>query len=284
MNDVNALQKALHRAVVAILRPLVRLLLRHGISFQAFADMARWVYVDVAHEDFALAGRKPTKSRVAVLTGLSRRVVDETLRQPVPGGEVEQCQYNRAGRVLTRWATLPGVDHFDSPYRRLPMQADDGPSFEWLMKQTGNSDTPVRAMLDELQRLGAVSVDAKAGVVNLIKGYYEPLEATVGSCEILGLSAGALLDTIDNNLSGGTVVPRYQRTIYSDRLPLEVLPMLKREISRKAQELEEEIDREITRMEVPVDQDAPPGGMHVAGLGLYYFELPDGQNNTPTGG
>ena len=60
---------ALRGALEQLLRPLCRLLLRHSVSFSAFADMAKRVYVDVALKDFSLPGKKPTTSRVAVLSG-----------------------------------------------------------------------------------------------------------------------------------------------------------------------------------------------------------------------
>jgi len=40
--------KAVSAAVTNILRPLVRLLLRNGIPYGTFSDIAKRVYVDVA--------------------------------------------------------------------------------------------------------------------------------------------------------------------------------------------------------------------------------------------
>ncbi|MBU6434954.1 MAG: hypothetical protein KJS98_16735, partial [Nitrospirae bacterium] len=62
-------------AVTVLLRPLVGILLRHGIPCDALCSVARHLYVRVATEEFTLPGRKQTMSRVSILTGLPRKEV-----------------------------------------------------------------------------------------------------------------------------------------------------------------------------------------------------------------
>ena len=69
------LRQALNQAVVQLLRPLVKVLLRHGVAYDEFAELARRTYVDVAERDFTLHGRKQTASRISVITGLNRKEV-----------------------------------------------------------------------------------------------------------------------------------------------------------------------------------------------------------------
>jgi hypothetical protein len=64
---------ALVAAIFRILRLLAHLVLRHRIPFGVMADVVKQVYVDIAFEEFGLSGRKQTTSRVAILTGLSRK-------------------------------------------------------------------------------------------------------------------------------------------------------------------------------------------------------------------
>jgi hypothetical protein len=59
-------------ALAVLLRPLVRILLRHGIPCDVLSAVARQVYVRVAAEEFVLPGKKQTTSRVSILTGLTR--------------------------------------------------------------------------------------------------------------------------------------------------------------------------------------------------------------------
>ena len=54
--------QALTAAVERVLRPLFRILLRNHMSFKAFVDIAKHVYVDVAAEDFGIPGKKTSVS------------------------------------------------------------------------------------------------------------------------------------------------------------------------------------------------------------------------------
>ena len=64
--------QVLYAAVARILRPLIHILIRNGISYGTFADLAKWLFVDVAKREFAIEARKQTISRVSVITGLTR--------------------------------------------------------------------------------------------------------------------------------------------------------------------------------------------------------------------
>ncbi|HLN91214.1 MAG TPA: DUF6502 family protein, partial [Patescibacteria group bacterium] len=93
--------KAIAAAITKLLRPLVMFLLRNGVPYQTFADIAKRVYVDLATEKFDIPGRKPSKSRVAILTGLSRREVLRVKRLPAQDDLGAMDRINRAARVIT---------------------------------------------------------------------------------------------------------------------------------------------------------------------------------------
>ena len=58
-----------------LLRPLVRILLRHGVGFGEFADAVRATYLDIAKSELIPAGRPDTDARLALLTGIHVRDV-----------------------------------------------------------------------------------------------------------------------------------------------------------------------------------------------------------------
>lgn len=53
----NTINKVLTVAILRLLKPLVRVLLRQGISFGAFSDLAKKVYVEVAENNFSVDGK-----------------------------------------------------------------------------------------------------------------------------------------------------------------------------------------------------------------------------------
>ncbi len=69
-----------------ILQPLVRILIRSGISYGEVAELMKTVFVEVAARDFDLPDRKTSLSRIAILTGLTRKEVakqDDIIRSGV---------------------------------------------------------------------------------------------------------------------------------------------------------------------------------------------------------
>src|SRR4030043_94177 len=151
--------QALSAAVTTLLRPLVRLLLRNGVPYRTFSDLAKRVYVDVATEEFGVPGRKQSKSRVSILTGLSRKEVLRVKRLPGPNDMGASQRYNRAVRVISgggrdRIFTNESGDPVDLPFE------GGNASFKRLVRLY-SGDAPARAILDELLRVG--SVDGPAG-------------------------------------------------------------------------------------------------------------------------
>ena len=70
-------QQIITRSVMKILRPLARILLKNGVSYGVFTDLARKAFVTVATDDYGTRGRKASVSKVAILTGLSRKAVKQ---------------------------------------------------------------------------------------------------------------------------------------------------------------------------------------------------------------
>ena len=102
-----AIHEALHQTVLKLLRPLVRVLLNHGVSQAAFAEMSRQAFVDEGFAHMARNANKPTASGVAALTGLSRKEV-KRLNESDVGALSEAVQRrNRAIRVISGWVNDP---------------------------------------------------------------------------------------------------------------------------------------------------------------------------------
>ena len=263
--------KALTRAIQTLLKPLVRILLRNGISYGTFADLAKWVYVDVASREFAISSRKQTVSRVAVLTGLTRKEVQRLRELPGPHERDTAERYNRAARVIAGWRR---EQEFLDPEGRpapLPVSGETG-SFASLVRRF-SGDIPARAVLDELERVGAVR-QLEDGRVELVTRAYIPRTGEADKLHILGTDVSYLITTIDHNLRSGSPEARFQRKVAYDNLPDQALPLFRELSAKKAQALLERLDEWLARN----DRDAHPGvdgtGRNRAGIGIYYFEEP----------
>ena len=91
-----------------LLRPIVRFLLRQGVQWKDFAELAKEVYVEIARAEYGIEGRPTNNSRVAMLTGLSRREVGRVrdVLLEVRAHDDER-QGSRLARILTGWHADP---------------------------------------------------------------------------------------------------------------------------------------------------------------------------------
>jgi len=262
-------RRALRGALEQLLRPLCRLLLRHSVSFSAFADMAKRVYVDVALKDFSLPGKKPTTSRVAVLSGLTRKEVHRILAEPVLDGAEGFERYNRATRVLTGWAR--DAEFLDRRGRPRALEVDGAGSFAVLVKRY-SGDMPARAVLDELLRVGAVERTPE-GLLQPVTHGYVPQHSAIDKLGILGRDVADLIETIDHNLQHGAEDPRFQRKVMYAAIPAEALPAFRKLSGAQGQALLEKLDRWLAEHDVaPIAKEGEEAERARVGLGIYYFE------------
>lgn len=264
-------QNIVSAAIVKILRPLVRILLRSNIPFGAFADLAKRVYVDMATEEFALPGRKQTTSRVSILTGLSRKEVKRVRQLPQTTDAAFVERYNRGARVISGWIRDRRFADERGRPALLPVEGR-GTSFNRLVK-IYSGDVPARAVLDELLRVGAVE-RVPDGRVRLLTRAYIPGTDESGKISILGTDVSALLRTIDHNLQCSPEEARFQRKVFYDNLPEEALPELRKLANRQGQRLLERLDGWLSAHDRDVNPKIKGTGRMQAGVGIFYFEHP----------
>ncbi len=262
-------QKPLVAAVLKLLRPLARILLRNGVSFSTFSDAAKWIYVDVATKEFRIEGRKQSTSRVSVITGLSRREVMRVRRLPRPDVTASTERHNRAARVIAAWRREGDFLDAEGNPALLPMEGR-GATFSELVKRfSGN--VPSRAILDELIHVGAVErpVDGK---IRLLTRAYIPRGVEAHKLNILGTDVQYLISTIDHNLKPELTEPRFQRKVAYDNLPDEVLPRFRKRFAKRAQALLESADQWLARHDRDVTPTVNGMGRNRAGFGIFFFE------------
>jgi hypothetical protein len=267
----NNQRQVLLAAIGRMMRPLIRILLRNGISFQTFADIAKNQFVEVARSEFGIEGRKQSTSRIAVITGLTRKEVTRIFRLSFPGDQKAAERYNRASRVVSGWRR--DGDFLDSEGTPA-LLALSGPArtFQELVKRY-SGDMPYRAVLDELVAQGVVQRQGNMRVKLMERAYLPKADAAM-KLHILGTDTGYLIDTIGHNLRPGDSEPRFQRKVLYDNLPDEVLTALRRRSSKMGQAFLEKLDKIFSRHDRDVNPDAGGSGRNTAGIGIYYFEKP----------
>ena len=265
--------QALTAAIERVLRPLFRILLRNNMSFKAFLDIAKRAYVEVADSEFGIPGKKQSVSRVALLSGLTRKEVQRLLDAPVADDAETGERYNRAARVVAGWVRDPEFSDADGNPKVLTLQENTTPgraSFASLVRRF-SGDIPFRAVLDELLRVGVVE-KLDENRIRLKTRAYVPESGDVDKLNILGTDVSDLVSTIGHNLQHGATDPFFQRKVMYDNVPVEALQEFRRLSGAQAQALLERLDKWLSQH----DRDTHPGtggtGQVRTGVGIYYFE------------
>ncbi|NNE59284.1 MAG: hypothetical protein HKN35_00120 [Woeseia sp.] len=268
----DSVKQTLLAAFRVLMGPLVRILLRQGISFAEFSEVAKAVYVEVAVKDFKVAGRKATRTRIAVMTGLTRKEVKRVIDEAVKERYELKTNYNRLGRVLVGWHT---DSDFTGPYGlplelRYESQDPDELTFSVLVRRHSGDMSP-RSILDELIRVGAIR-EADSGWFRVLRREYIPEAQGVHNFERTGGVIRNFINTIDFNMT--KTAPgrgRFERqAVADDGIRLEDMPKFDAYLRERSQALLEEIDNWLTNLPKP----DPDKGDEVVrtGLGIYHYQ------------
>ncbi|MGJ8662543.1 MAG: DUF6502 family protein [Marinicella sp.] len=273
------LMDVIRQMLIQIFRPLVRILLRFNVPFHEVSDVLKWTYVDVSNKHFGLNGKLPTKSRVAVITGLSRAQVDMQMKIDLFKHDNSHRKWHRAGRVLTGWVEDRAfIDHHKKP-KILPLESHSEPDFKSLVDKYSGGAT-MKSILDELIRSKSVEVDAES-YVELIKPYYltENDPDDLQNIDFLGLSTQYLLETIDHNIDPDRSNPRFQRIILHDKLPKSLANIAESYARKKSQELANDVDEYIEHLIQYSDLEDQQDQVPYIGVGIYFYKSDDDNEN-----
>jgi hypothetical protein len=259
------MHKVLRNTLRRILMPLIRTLIRNGMSYGEFDQVARKAFVDVAFRDFATPKKKQTVSNVAILTGLNRKEVKRFHELDDDHAAGKTQQYNRVVRVLGGWINDPRYLRTDGNPRDLESEGSD--SFAELVKNY-SGDMPVAAMQKVLVSSGNIKF-AEDGKIRLLSHAYLPSDDPVEKIVILGADTSQLVDTIDFNLSAAEEDLRFQRKASNPQISPAAIPEIKQFLRRKGQAFLEEVDLYLSQHEADDDDSIE------LSVGVYYHETDD---------
>lgn len=260
-------------AVGVCLRPLARVLLRSGIGYKQFSELAKTAFMQEALGERDSRGRTTNVSRVAVRTGLSRKEVARLRTRLASGaasgsGDGDSVYYsNHAARVLQLWYSDSRFLTSSGSPVALPFGGDE-PSFSSLVRAAGG-DVPPGAVRAELSDASSI-VEAEDGLLQPVKRYFVPAdvreELVVGFTHIVT----PVLEGLARNTDLECTQPFIQRLAYSDRLMPSAVPLF-REVARdRASEFVQIIDDWLSSHEAKTDVVGDDNCR--VGLGVFYYE------------
>ena len=256
----------IHSALRRLLRPLVKVLISHGVVFPAVVELLRELYVDVAKNDFLVEGKEQTLSRMSLMTGVTRREVRRLIKQPM-ADDVSPHTLSLGARIMTHW--LGDETYLDKRGNPLPLPltaADDRPSLDRLVSSV-SKDVRARAVLDEWLRLGIVEMSGY--VVHLKNSAFIPQEGYEEKVYYFGRNLRDHIATGTHNLEG-KYPPLFDRAVYYDRLSSSSLEELRQFTHDHGAKLLLRVNRRARQL---ADKDAAADGDLKGRMtfGVYYF-------------
>ena len=258
------------RACRAMLRPIVRMLLKSGIVHRDFLNLTREVYVDIARAEFGLGGRPTSISRTALLTGLARKEVRRIADLMDAGDNLsfEPTARDRISRVLSGW--FQDEDYLTRDGQPLALPVDGlAPSFASLKAKYGG-DIPASAILRELLNCGTVEKDDD-GLVRPVYRNYAPNPADPEYISRAGSVIEDIGTTLVRNLYRKEDEPKWlERRATNTYIPEDLLPEFREMLIREGQGFLEGIDEWMTEHE---DRTGSNKTLRV-GIGMYIIKGP----------
>ena len=186
-----------------VFRPLVKILLRNGISFSEFSETTQEIFIEESIKDAWARGGNCSVARIAICTGIPRSTVER-----IVGAWAEDAEYggrNRSARItrlLTGWSTDPRYVGpygwpMDVPYE--PRSDAEPQSFVDLVTRYSGNTSP-QQMLTELLE-GAAIRQLGSGLFRLEnRAYIIPEAQTNESLNRFSMVVSNVIRTLDHNM------------------------------------------------------------------------------------
>lgn len=232
------------RAIDALLRPVVRICLRCGISTGEIRALIERAFVREAAQFLRDRGERVTLVRVSAVSGIARQSVKNLLaRSDDDLSPRSDTQLHRALRVLWGWHDDPDFYAADGQPREL-LVSGSASSFETLVKRYGGGVT-YQSVLEHLVSTGSVSVSVARGSpakrVRLLRADVHPESGTDASIDELFRVLGDVL-RVASRVRPESALPELKSHALRVAIPISAAGLASARLDRRAELVMQSID------------------------------------------
>jgi hypothetical protein len=243
-------------------------MLKNGITWSEFAEVAKTKYVDVATRRFGIRGRPTNISRVAILTGQDRREVSRIRRAMQEPKELRPVC--KPSQVLEGWHRDQEFLDADGQPRDLELESEAA-SFGQLVRRYAPS-IPHVAMLKQLRAVGAVE-DLEEGKVRVVKRAYVPKVLSEDHIALWGSVLHDIGATWEYNLMREpSQRSRFERRAVNLQVDREAVPAFREFLETEGQAFLERMDDWLSAHELPPTEKNTLRRRIRLGVGVYQIE------------
>jgi hypothetical protein len=253
------------------LKPVIHVLLRCGVTWQEFCDLAKTAYVDVASTKFGKRGRPTNVSRTAILTGLTRRDVRLQRERLESAAPPDRLYASKASRILSAWHQESAFLDADGRPLPLPLTGDKA-TFVALLRFCGAGDVRPPTVMRELLAAGAIR-KREDGRLEVLQRNYIPKATDEQLIRLWGTVLTDVANTYVHNMTRtARTPPRFERAAKNERIPLAVQPAFREFLEREGQAFLERVDAWLTENEANDGESDPGAPTTRMGAGVYQIE------------
>jgi hypothetical protein len=259
--------KSITHFLSRVFRKVVRLVIG-SVSLPALTEILKAIYVEEAQKKLTREGSKPTKSAIALITGLDTRVVTSVLSQNLDA-TIQNQNVNPENDLIDMWSSDP---FFQNPETGEPASlpiSGRGRTFQGLVLRAIGRNITVNTVMDRLLLGGSIKVNrGDVDTVELVSTSYLPLsDDRVRHTEIGLLEASRVLSAVIHNMNSDPKIRVPQQGRWTYRMPAEKY----KEFRKKIKEL---LGKQIKEGELLLEEfeetTKQPGQMTV-GIGWYQW-------------
>ena len=266
-NGYNKTQIALIKAVSMLCKPLIQLLIEKGVTFPQFRELIKELYVEVADTHFSLDDKKPSDSRIFVLTGVHRKDIKRIRQQDKEQDSTISSSASLSGEIVARWISMPEyMDENGNPRPLLKNKKSSESEFDQLVSSV-NKDVRPKVILEEWLRLNIVHMEDDYVVLN--QSAFVTNKEFNDMAYYLGHNVHDHIASCVNNILEYNE-PMLERSVYYASLTEDSVNKLRTISNKKSNELLQHLNKQAIKF-YDADKDKDDAN-HRMRLGIYWYQ------------
>jgi hypothetical protein len=259
--------KSITHFLSRIFRKVVRLVIG-SVSLPALTEILKAIYVEEAEKKLVREGSKPTKSAIALMTGLDTRVVSTLMAQNLDQ-TIQSQNVNPENALIDMWSSDPFFqDSSTGEPARLPIMGR-GRTFQTLVMRSIGRNITAKTVIGRLLASDNIRViQSDFEEVELLSGLYSPVSTDRAKQTEVGLiEASRVLSAVIHNMTSDPELRVPQQGRWTYRLD----PDRYKDFRKKVREL---LGRQIKEGESLLEEFEEPTkrpGQMTVGIGWYQW-------------
>lgn len=239
--DVVDKNNFINLALKAMLAPIVRFCLRHGVKLQDLVDVAKGSFVEHAHKSLKSSGEAASTNRISLMTGVHRK---DSALQTLVGSQSKKSR-SLEWRILNHWENSEKYQTKRGKPRILSLLGSEG-EFAEMVAEVSKELNPY-SVLFELERVGAVEKSPRG--VKLIHAEYQVVENLEEGFEFLSTDIDDLITAVEENLSQQPAGENHHVKTQFDSIPKSKAREVKLWLNKRSALLHKEVRKYLTAVD-----------------------------------